>query len=735
MTAVREGTNGGAREPVSSSSVGHTSNLQQTQGSYPAILSARSCISRVQDFVKAHSNTREMQLVSSACTAAHPDQVVNDPVFLLVCKIIALGHLNPAQLPNETWHILKTFNRTHNYLSSIVLPALISPNLQDDFLMFFTQFPAPFYILRQWGLYGTLMTETFNFISSFEANFAKFASLVSHRAQPPSPDEMMANFFTASDTLHYFLYGYILETCLSISVHTPFGQTQWQRYYVGLQEMKNQLIFERSNTNSNAGSPLQHQRGQAVLPPGPILASQSRARGPNVHNSFRPIMNTNLSGILPNTHQSFVGPQSPPIGTFSPPNSASVQSPSRQQVPLLPSQHQQLGVQGYLPTPNPTDTRHNSSGGQVQTGSLVGQQIKHTLKPNSFFPWPDIYAPCITPPEPSRFALHQARLLTPQLVLRDGVRRAYRYVSGFVLNPQTFNGTSATKWTFDVPFNLATLIPAQTSDEAWSIQQDSSLYRIRCVKRDVNTPEDAQKWHTSDTYWPPHVYYECNGHRLEERRKPAYGKDLPIGITSYIKVGSNSVEITCNIDKTAKLEEYYLAVERVNVAMHDLIKQNCAQRVVPRDTTIAAIAGQLNSGDEEVQMTSMTIGLCDPMLASKIWEIPTRGPTCRHREAFDLETFLQSRPSRPGDDVTTADAWKCPICGGNARPNVLLVDEWLADVRRDLDAQGRLDARAINVAANGTWTIVEESGGHKAKASGDPQAALQPANIMELDSD
>lgn len=195
------------------------------------------------------------------------------------------------------------------------------------------------------------------------------------------------------------------------------------------------------------------------------------------------------------------------------------------------------------------------------------------------------------------------------------------------------------------------------------------------------------------------------------------------------------------MDKTVKSETFCLAVEVVTVAMHDKIKQDCMQRISPRGSTITAIAGQLSSGDEEVYMTSMTIGLCEPMLISRIWEIQARGPNCKHREASDLETFLQSRLARPGDEVSTADAWRCPICSGDARPNVLMVDEWLADVRKDLDAQGKLNARAINVEANGQWTIVEEILGQtaskgKEKAVGNQaQAVHQPTNVMELDSD
>jgi hypothetical protein len=49
------------------------------------------------------------------------------------------------------------------------------------------------------------------------------------------------------------------------------------------------------------------------------------------------------------------------------------------------------------------------------------------------------------------------------------------------------------------------------------------------------------------------------------------------------------------------------------------------------------------------------------------------------------------------------DVWKCPLCGADARPYSLRLDEFLVTVRAELEKQNNLDVKAILVAADGTW--------------------------------
>jgi hypothetical protein len=49
------------------------------------------------------------------------------------------------------------------------------------------------------------------------------------------------------------------------------------------------------------------------------------------------------------------------------------------------------------------------------------------------------------------------------------------------------------------------------------------------------------------------------------------------------------------------------------------------------------------------------------------------------------------------------DQWRCPICRADARPQYLVVDGFLEEVKKALDAQGRSNTRAINVHQDGSW--------------------------------
>jgi hypothetical protein len=49
------------------------------------------------------------------------------------------------------------------------------------------------------------------------------------------------------------------------------------------------------------------------------------------------------------------------------------------------------------------------------------------------------------------------------------------------------------------------------------------------------------------------------------------------------------------------------------------------------------------------------------------------------------------------------DVWKCPLCGRDARPYNLEIDDFLASVRSKLAEQDNLDVKAIWISADGSW--------------------------------
>lgn len=117
-------------------------------------------------------------------------------------------------------------------------------------------------------------------------------------------------------------------------------------------------------------------------------------------------------------------------------------------------------------------------------------------------------------------------------------------------------------------------------------------------------------------------------------------------------------------------------------------------------------------GQEPIMMPShRTISVLDPYTSGQMCRVPVRGNTCKHLECFDLEIHLSMHKREHSDYLSTVDGWHCPICMGDARPNVLFKDEFMMQVYRDLFLQGLSNIKAIVVEADGSWKPSQE--GHK----------------------
>ena len=60
-------------------------------------------------------------------------------------------------------------------------------------------------------------------------------------------------------------------------------------------------------------------------------------------------------------------------------------------------------------------------------------------------------------------------------------------------------------------------------------------------------------------------------------------------------------------------------------------------------------------------------------------------------------------------EAPLTDKWKCPICGEDARPQVLRIDGFLSEVRAILAVQRQLTAKDITVSAHGSWKPIIDS--------------------------
>jgi len=101
------------------------------------------------------------------------------------------------------------------------------------------------------------------------------------------------------------------------------------------------------------------------------------------------------------------------------------------------------------------------------------------------------------------------------------------------------------------------------------------------------------------------------------------------------------------------------------------------------------------------------------------------------------------------------DVWKCPLCGRDARPYSLQIDDFLASVRATLAEQDNLDVKAIWISADGSWRPKEiprssvkrshpddsddssdEDGDRKERAlSAANQAKSKAVEVISLDDD
>lgn len=334
--------------------------------------------------------------------------------------------------------------------------------------------------------------------------------------------------------------------------------------------------------------------------------------------------------------------------------------------------------------------------------------------------------PVLGPPNPDLTALHQAHLRSPYLQVpqssiissQDTQRiRYYQSVARFALGPSVIPVEQTLfKERFEISSTDFAKIAATAATKKDSLAvRDASVgslqYRLRFSRLKNNVSEISEaEWTTSETTWPESIFLEINKTPLEIRRKNLHGKDLAVDITQHVTIGQNDLRVA--VVRIGKAKQYTgaIAVEIIEVLQHVQIIDMCLEsRHIPADETLNTIKAVLTgagSDDDEIAMqaSDLTIDLADPFTA-RIFDIPVRGAACLHRECFDLETFLQTRNSKPKrpEQPSMVDVWKCPLCDKDARPHTLRVDDFLVEVRKRLGDQALLDTKAIIVASDGSW--------------------------------
>ncbi|RDW57901.1 uncharacterized protein DSM5745_11281 [Aspergillus mulundensis] len=244
-----------------------------------------------------------------------------------------------------------------------------------------------------------------------------------------------------------------------------------------------------------------------------------------------------------------------------------------------------------------------------------------------------------------------------------------------------------------------------------TFKEGTQTYRIRCVKVPKLTNDlDVHSWCVAETAWPTAIYVHVNNMELFPRRKIHNTRDLPLDITPALLEGVNKIEISF-ILSSAEQKNFTFAVAAEVLTFRSLALAKALAQPLPAADSQKRIHARLarnpENDDDELRIVSddLKVTLVDPYTA-RIFDVPVRGRHCEHTECFDHKTFLQTRLLKSGDQSAIEADWKCPICSRDARPQNLIIDEFLADVRNQLERMNRCDgARFLEIKADGTWDV------------------------------
>ncbi|OJD28414.1 hypothetical protein ACJ73_00192 [Blastomyces percursus] len=323
-------------------------------------------------------------------------------------------------------------------------------------------------------------------------------------------------------------------------------------------------------------------------------------------------------------------------------------------------------------------------------------------------------------PNPLLVGLHQAFLREKIVALNtkdrgSGPSQLFQYLHSFAIPPSSIQiGAPIGKLQFTITPEECQKFPVRLnatdmhSSPVLGVSDGRRTYQLRCIK--MNSPSatlSEHQWSVSDTAWPTAIYIHVNGIEHFVRRKPHFGRDLPVNITSSLKEGLNEMSITIiwGAAERNKKATYAMVLEIVEFASLSRIASFIQCQSF--STTLAQIKNRLtglNTNDDDIAVVDqhITIDLVDPFTA-RIFNIPARTKFCAHMECFDLETFLMTRLPKLGKGHSMAEDWKCPICGNDARPKSLIMDDFFIAVRRELEEKKQLEVKAILVRPDGSW--------------------------------
>lgn len=425
---------------------------------------------------------------------------------------------------------------------------------------------------------------------------------------------------------------------------------------------------------------------------------------------------TSLQSSAPTSTQSVQSLHAPsPISTTPTTTNHMAQHPMP---PQRPNNHHHRQHSMTLQSSASPTTRAPPQGQPPQRQPPQGQHFQ-PLPNSAFLPLPGYRAPMMVNPNPTRLGLHLVDLRDPmKRLVKQGSDGNYietdlfTYLHTFVVNPTVVNVDQPIyTWNFSFTHDERQKFPhiahgKESQCSVWTFRPGCRTIRLRCIRLPGN-PDTVteQTWSTASTFWPSVFYITVNGKELYVRRKVHNGKDLPLDITEHLKTGENDVRLDMILGQDeCKTSKFVFGVEVMEIAEFDQIIS--LVQSVPAAESRAAIKKRLSpitdDDDLAVVTDNLTIDLVDPFMA-RIFDVPVRSRHCNHHECFDRDTFIHTRKSVSGP-TPMVDNWRCPICKGDARPQFLVVDQFLVEVHAQLARTNRLSGiRSIQIKADGTW--------------------------------
>ncbi|KAJ6193055.1 hypothetical protein J3E72DRAFT_389305 [Bipolaris maydis] len=650
-----------------------------------------------------------------------------DWFFLTMHQCYCMLTTAPETLPDSIKN-LQGLPQAEKVLQDILTP---NQNLSSGVLYFFSNYPYPMQeICARWLSGFDYQVQLFSVFVAHCFNYEYLKSTCDQRRYPPLAREMDISLCIPSSVFQRLVFTAFLRYLWRANPKTPLAD-QFEATAVAIFQ-QNQVDYFRQIIES---TPAQSREALATEQ---VCASKLRATVEGYENALR------QAGVSPiPLYQS--QQQQRQSNTIRQLDANSVVSPYPQQ----PTVHQ-VYEQNHAPS-LPINTNLQPQSAPTPTSAQIQTKPHTSLLPPSGHVQPQQRVA-----NAARFSLHQAHLRSPVLTAHSVPSALYTFQEGYVKSPARLSepGCTMEKWVFVVTPDKMSSFPKTVRQSVAdpgirNINETNKIARLRCIKwkNGTDTPKE-HVWATTDTSWIPYLYLSLNGTRLETRKKMHQGKDLAVDVTDLLREGENILEMTVitQPSDTSHLD-YLLAIEAITIISHDSIRLNCTtQNRVPAQTVLESIKQKLSGSstaaatdddDVHIVQSNMTINLREPFSQSRLCDTPVRSKFCLHNDCFDLDVFLYSRPQK--GHASVVDQWKCPICGTDARPNVLVHDGFIEHVNMALEARGLSETRQIVVLQDGEWRVKDESEGGaaqrreseegEASTHGTASAALQRSSV------